>query len=472
MTVSSGPATRFFETSEVSMRRIVALIPILGSLGLWLSSTPCRSADAPDQAAAERGRVAITSTGYLKPSWSADAYTNVFKLWNGSSPDPAGDPEGYAREFNRRYGLAPAPYPNDGLPMGLRRGNGPDGTKVGLAIDCMICHGGSIGGISYVGLGNTQLDLKLLFQEMLKADGKRLPPSTFVINSSRGTVNAGMFSVILLSLRNPDLSLRYFPLPLGASLPELDVPAWWLLGKKSTMYYDGRTDARSVRTNMQFMLGEKTLAQFKELEPTFRDVQAYFKSLKPPQYPFAIDAEKASRGETIFAKNCAKCHGTYGPDPKYPNRIVELKEIGTDPARALGIAPRFVAHYNSTWFGEDFPVDEELIGYQAPPLDGIWATAPYLHNGSVPTLHALLSSAERPARFLRPPSTDFANYDQRNVGWKFDLPTGPNGSASAIEKGRSLFDSSRFGLGNGGHAFGDRLPEDQRMDVIEYLKTL
>ena len=163
-----------------------------------------------------------------------------------------------------------------------------------------------------------------------------------------------MFSVILLSLRNPDLSFRSFPLPLGANLPELDVPAWWVLGKKSTMYYDGRTDARSVRTNMQFLLGEKTLDQFKELEPTFRDIQAYLKSLTRPKYPLP-DRPSEGRGgdEAIFAKTCAKCHGTYGPDGEYPDRIVELKEIGTDPARALGIVPRFVAHYNSTWFGED-----------------------------------------------------------------------------------------------------------------------
>ena len=453
------------------MGRIDFTNPILGLIAfLWLTS-PTTAGDL-DRESAERGRVALTSTGYLKPAWSAESFANVSKLWNAPAPDPARDPAAYAAEFSRRYGLVPAPYPNDGLPMGLRRGNGPNGTKVGLAIDCMACHGGSIGGTSYVGLGNTQLDLKLLFHEMLKAEGKRLLPSPFEINSSRGTVNAGMFSVALLSLRNSNLTFRTFPLPLGASLPELDVPAWWLLGKKSTMYYDGRTDARSVRTNMQFMLGEKTLAQFQELEPTFRDIQAYFKSLKPPKCPFPIDPEKASRGKAVFAKNCSKCHGTYGPDPEYPNRIVELKEIGTDPARARGIAPRFVAHYNSTWFGEDFPVDEVLTGYQAPPLDGIWATAPYLHNGSVPTLTALLKSAERPGRFYRPPSTDFVHYDPINIGWKFEVPGDQPAPSESPEKVRSLFDSSRFGLGNGGHTFGDHLSDDARADLIEYLKTL
>ncbi len=454
------------------MGRSIHLRLLVGSvLGLMISSGPSRGEDKEAEAA-ERGRIALTSTGYLKPAWKAETYAKVGRLWGSTSPDPAREPEAYAAAFNRRYGLHAAPYPNDGLPMGLRKGNLPDGSKGDLAMDCMICHGGSIGGRSYVGLGNTQLDMTLLFNEMMKAEGRRLPPSTFVINSSRGTVNAGMFSVVLLSLRNPDLTFRTFPLPLGASLPELDVPAWWLLGKKATMYYDGRTDARSARTNMQFMLGEKTLSDFKALEPTFRDIQSYFKSMKAPKYPFAIDQPRADRGKALFVKNCVKCHGTYGPDAEYPNLIVDLKTIGTDPARALGISPRFVAHYNSTWFGEDYPVDEEMTGYQAPPLDGIWATAPYLHNGSVPTLAALLNSSTRPSRFYRPPSTDFANYDELNVGWKFETEGDESPSSTRAEKSRFLYDTSRSGLGNGGHIFGDRLSEPERSDLIEYLKTL
>jgi len=448
------------------MGRIHHVLKVVAAgLILWNADRPTVAGEV-DPAAAERGRIALTSTGYLKPAWSDQTFQNVGKLWGASAPDPVSDPMGYAQAFAKRYGLHPAPYPNDGLPMGIRKGNGPDGSKQGIAIDCMACHGGSIGGKSYVGLGNTQLDMKSLFNEMMRADGKRPPPSLFVTNSSRGTVNAGMFSVVLLSLRNPDLSFRSFPLLLGANLPELDVPPWWILGKKATMYYDGRTDARSVRTNMQFLLGEKTLEQFKELEPTFRDIHAYLKSLSPPKYPFPIDGPKADAGKAIFVKTCARCHGTYGPGGEYPDRIVELKEIGTDPARAVGVAPRFVAHYNSTWFGEDFPVDEQMVGYQAPPLDGIWASAPYLHNGSVPTLATLLKSSDRPGRYYRPTSTDFDQYDPENVGWKFERPT------DSLDKSRSLFDSSRFGLGNGGHTFGDGLSDDARSKLIEYLKTL
>ena len=98
--------------------------------------------------------------------------------------------------------------------------------------------------------------------------------------------------------------------------------------------------------------------------------------------------------------------------------------------------------------------------------------APYLHNGSVPTLATLLRSSDRPSRFYRPPSTDFEHYDRANVGWKFDLPEGSSGGSSDPSRARYLFDSSRFGLGNGGHTFGDRLTDGERSDLIEYLKTL
>jgi mono/diheme cytochrome c family protein len=439
----------------------------------WALGSGTLQGEEPEPvSAAERGRVALTTKGYLPRAWSSEPYKKVGGFWNDPGPDPDKDPEAYGAAFRVRYGLHAAPFPNDGLPMGLRKARSRDGMHEGLQIDCMVCHGGSIGGQSYVGLGNTQLDLKALLDDLTIADGKKLPPPLFTLNSSRGTVNAGQIAIVLLSVRNPDLSFRRFPLFTGANLPELDVPAWWLLAKKKTQYYDGRTDARSARSNMQFYLGDLGLREFQELEPTFKDIQAYFRSLQPPKYPFEIDSAKADRGRVVFENTCARCHGTYGPDAKYPNKVVPLDVIGTDPARAKGITDRFIAHYNSSWFAGDYKVDEKMTGYQAPPLDGVWATAPYLHNGSVPTLYRLLNSTERPNRFRRPPTTDFAHYDSAHVGWKFELEPEPSDPKSKIHDSKFIFDATRWGLGNQGHTFGDKLSEGERMEVIEYLKTL
>ncbi len=174
-------------------------------------------------------------------------------------------------------------------------------------------------------------------------------------------------------------------------------------------------------------------------------------------------------------KTLARCHGTYGANGQYPNKIVPLDVIGTDPARFHGLSDKLVEHYNRTWFGDDYPVDTKRVGYQAPPLDGIWATAPYLHNGAVPTLHALLLSSSRPGRFTRPPLTDFEHYDSTLVGWKFREVSQDELISTARRspfEAKFIVDTSRFGMSNGGHTFGDKLSEDERMDLIEYLKTL
>lgn len=443
---------------------------LCGVCSAWTAAA-VSAGDVADPAAVERGRVALTANCFLPPAWGLEAYRKAGAFWPFEAPDPDQAPEAYAAAFNRRYGLHPAPYPNDGLPMGLRRATDPRTGRVGIQLDCMVCHGGSIGGESYVGLGNSQLDLKALLDDLTRADGKLPPISLFTVNSTRGTNNAGQIAVALLSLRNADLSMRGFPRITGARLPELDTPAWWLLGRKRTKYYDGRTDARAYRSNMQFLLGDLSAAQLRSLEPAFKDIDSFLKSLRAPRYPFAIDAEKAARGRALFEANCVKCHGTYGPGGEYPNKVVPIDIIGTDPARLRGLTDEFIDHYNATWLAADYPVVEPPTGYQAPPLDGVWATAPYLHNGSVPTLEHVLKSSERPALFKRPASTDFAHYDQDRVGWTVETVTEVPGELSPFEA-RFFVDTNRFGLGNQGHTFGDKLEDAQRADLIEYLKTL
>jgi mono/diheme cytochrome c family protein len=216
----------------------------------------------------------------------------------------------------------------------------------------------------------------------------------------------------------------------------------------------------------------------KEMEPAFRDIQAYIKTLQPPTYPFAIDSAKASHGKQIFQEHCAKCHGSYGEKWTYPSKLIDLEEIGTDPSRAQGVTEKARAHYEKTWFAEEVGPDGKRFtttnekGYVAPPLDGIWATAPYLHNGSVPTLYHLLNSKTRPARFTRSYQTGEADYDKVNIGWKYQLvETAALPGLHPIEA-RKIYDTKQPGRGNQGHTFGDDLSEAERWALIEYLKTL
>jgi hypothetical protein len=276
------------------------------------------------------------------------------------------------------------------------------------------------------------------------------------------------------------LNTSWVNLGLNDDLHE-DPPAWWLLKKKKTMYSTGGADARSVRSIMQFMMSPiHGPDHFKNNEKKFIDLQAYINSINPPAYPFQIDYAKASIGKIVFDKNCSKCHGKYGENPTYPNKIIPLDSIGTDPKRFFGITKDFGRFYNSSWFSkenegwfsDDFKA-RETSGYQAPPLDGIWATAPYLHNGSVPTIYSLLNSKTRPKIFTRDFENKYVNYNQKELGWNYQSKT--NNDHLRNQKTtdqRKWYDTSTPGRLNTGHTFGDDLTEQERLQVIEFLKTL
>ena len=200
------------------------------------------------------------------------------------------------------------------------------------------------------------------------------------------------------------------------------------------------------------------------------DVLAYIQSLEAPEYPFAVNSDLAQHGKQLFENTCATCHGTYGDNPTYPNLLVSLKSVGTDPelsdhyTKSSPMNDYFMEWFNSGWFGtygNNLQIKADG-GYIAPPLDGIWATAPYFHNGSVPTLEDVLNSKNRPTRWSR--SFDNADYDQSKVGWIYDT------EQTKVDK--NTYDTTLKGYGNSGHTFGDQLTNSERIALIEYLKTL
>jgi mono/diheme cytochrome c family protein len=442
---------------------LTTIFSILGIL------SPIAHADEPPSK--ERGEKALLGRHFTPGTIPVGAYKSVWKVWDPKAVDKPAD---FDEQLRERYGLHPAPYPNGGYPMGLREA---PGLIKAVAADCMLCHGGSILGKSYVGLGNSTLDLQTFSEEMAQSTGLKFK-GAYSLANVRGTTEAGAIAVFLLSMRAPDLTLRdeRLELELHDDLCE-DTPAWWLLKKKKTMYYTGGADAHSVRSIMQFMMSPLNSGpSITKEEKTFRDIQAYLLSLEAPKYPFPINKPLAEKGQKLFEQTCARCHGTYGEQWTYPNRIVPLKEIGTDPKRYQGLSPKVGEYYNKTWFaqekGEDGYKAIASEGYQAPPLDGIWATAPYFHNGSAPTVYHVLNSKARPKIFARSYRTDEAAYDKEKLGWKFEVKEkGPAEDAPGSER-RKIYDTTLPGRSNSGHTFGDKLSDDERMAIIEYLKTL
>jgi mono/diheme cytochrome c family protein len=450
------------------MKRTTPLVSLAVLLCLGRSVGQEASKEKPQ---ADRGGKAVRGQPPMNPPvWSRSAYETAWKSW-GLKEKPAN----YDEAFRARYGLHNPPYENGGLPMGLHVAPGPFGK--GLGSDCLLCHAGSVAGKTYIGLGNASLDLESLFDELPPIGiPARLPVR---LANVRGTIEANAAVVFLMEFRNPDLSLR---IPTSSKIKDdliQDLPAWWLLKKKKTMYHTGAGHARSVRTMMPFLLSPLNSADhIKKLEPAFADIQAYLLGLEPPPYPFRIDRALASDGQVLFNRNCAKCHGTYGPDGQYPSKVVPLDTIGTDRRLAEGTTPEIAEHYLKSWFAQEkgpdgklFPV-QTIRGYQAPPLDGVWATAPYFHNGSVPTIYHVLNSKARPKLFTRSYGTAEEDYDTEKLGFNFTiLEQVPDAKLPPLER-RKIYDTTLPGRGNSGHTFGDVLTEAERRAVIEYLKTL
>jgi hypothetical protein len=271
--------------------------------------------------------------------------------------------------------------------------------------------------------------------------------------------------------------------------------------------------------------------------------------------------------------SCAGCHGVYSPryandtrflpDPRLKGIvgfITPIGIVGTDPARTRLAVPEFKVAWETSWWGYDYLNPEwtadgqgaagttveraandysrgalgrlsgpnvwekNVNGYDTPPLYGAWASAPYFHNGSVPTIWGVLKPSDRPAVWLRQltaPGIGGKNqgfdqsveaYDFDDLGWKYteipcdvavpELPlvtcdpqsTPPDTALGLVSdlfgpslwlanqvpppysdqeiKRRMIYNTHNYSLGNGGHQYTQVLTDDERRALIEYLKTL
>ncbi len=279
-------------------------------------------------------------------------------------------------------------------------------------MNCFACHGGSTYGVSFPGAPNTTYALESLTEQVRRIKLKHKLPLAHMdvgsiampLGTTVGTSNAVMFGVALMNYRDKDLNV--YPLRMPASMihHDMDAPAWWHFQRKTHMYADGFAQ-KGHKGLMQFMLVRQNGPEkFRSWEKDFQDVYAFLSEVKAPRYPLSINETKANRGRVVFNSNCASCHGTYGNETNdYPELNVALSDIGTDSVRHEALTSAHRKHYGDSWFADygRQTTYSSPDGYTAPPLDGIWATAPYLHNGSVPTLRSLLFPEERPRVWRR-----------------------------------------------------------------------
>jgi mono/diheme cytochrome c family protein/cytochrome c553 len=433
------------------------------------------SAAGADESPAQRGYRLLTTRPYLPPDFDQEVFDELWRTWEEPSRTRAASAslEERRQMAFSRYGLTPSPDRKG--PVALQY---VDNGQGGWVMNCLACHGGKVAGQVIPGLPNSHYALQTLTEEVLetkirlqKQPARMDLGSMFMpLGGSNGTTNAVMFGVVLMAHRDAQLNVHpEYPRPAMLH-HDHDAPPWWNVRKKSRLYADGFA-ANDHRALMQFLLiPQNGPEKFAEWEQDYKDIRAWIETIEPPAYPFEIDRELAATGELAFRRVCSECHGTYGPEESYPERIVPIDLVGTDRARLDALSPQQRAGYESSWFsyfGKTTAIHDPQ-GYVAPPLDGVWASAPYFHNGSVPTLWHVLHPAERPALWLRTED----GYDRQRVGFEITSFERFPRDAATPKARRRFFDTRRFGKSAGGHNFPDQLTAEEKQAVLEYLKTL
>ena len=296
----------------------------------------------------------------------------------------------------------------------------------------------------------------------------------------------------------------------GANPRELmgnaDFPSVWnqRARKGMQLHWDGNNCSVDER-NLSAGFGTGATPATIDKALVLRTADWLWEDAQPPPFPKAhIDGSLLAEGERLYRDHCWQCHGNRTApfrDPEGVSRVgtvTPIAAVGTDRSRLDSYTPELARAQASLYAGYPVAGDEacrayfenvcqpagddaeyrrlreqcyparfvhfrKTYGYANMPLDGLWLRAPYLHNGSVPTLRSLLEPAEeRPRTFY----TGYDVYDYEAVGFV------SSGAAAAREGWR--YDTDTRGNSNRGHEgalYGTLLTPAQKDALVEYLKT-
>ena len=267
-------------------------------------------------------------------------------------------------------------------------------------------------------------------------------------------------------------------------------PYLWDIWRLSWLQYNGFIGRASDSRNIGEVLGTEGQTHFVDAEGRLNPLplrwqtsiqirnlqwmEGTLEKLKAPAWPESvlgpINRAKAAKGRALFTANCSGCHGIKTlPDGAWDVTVVPLTHVGTDPNQATnwagytydlsilgldkatpaykGVEAAVNAIRRQLYADNDIPASEQQpdialqapCGYKARPLIGVWATPPFLHNGSVRTVYDLLSD-KRPARF----TYGTRNYDPVKLGYTEDK-----------SENDAVFDASIPGNLNTGHWWTD-----------------
>ena len=370
-------------------------------------------------------------------------------------------------------------------------------------VNCLVCHTAEIDGVAYFGAGTKIFDDKVLGDAL-----KRLTSDMWSAAMSSHEVDraaAARAHRILTSHHHDKIDsltrgrstafaashVELYMRPHGGRMPasaevgrgDTKTPPLWHTAAKmqrGRWYADGSFHGRIplMASSMELEKDRSFAVLVDTVIPRIKnEFETVVRHLRPPPYPYQVDADLAERGRVLFyskAMGCSRCHGVYDGRGNVDWPGVH-SDVGTDRARLEVVSEAFVAAFDASPLAAEGALVRSK-GYAATPLTGVWANYPYLHNGSVPTLHHLLGPvSERPKIFHVMAARHFDRdrvgqqlYGNRLVGW-----LGEGQLLRRYGRDRDWFNTERTGSSNAGHDVWWRIRTDEnRRALIEYLKTL